>query len=337
MTAKKANNSEVPPKTSSKTNDDSNENLKNKEILDLLSKIQISTQDSEGNEQIIQFSPEELQNIFTEKIEKYRAETLRSIIPIRFNQNVKNLGINPKDWKRAVLQNTSLFVQSPETINSNIEESARLLGLQKQQYVEAALKQPQLFYQSPETINSNIEESARLLGLQKQQYVEAALKQPQLFSQSPETIGIKYRLYLMFIQEKEEEIRNKILRNPIYLSYAPERLMAHYIIAKLKGQTSLTIENCKNNPDTFARKHLSSKDYEIYQIIYNYLRPLSEKRRKIKRKMSGVQKEVETTNRHAQFVLEYFGKNNEILTPEQREKIENLVNSIQRHQNKDNS
>jgi hypothetical protein len=271
-----------------------------KEVLSHLRGFEIKIEDK-----TIGFSEEDL-SMIGERLANVQIEIFKNYISIKkeefsewlknnFQENLKNLSLTPEDWKKCCLEQPSLFTQSPETINNNIEGVARLLGISKEDYIskaaleypqlfaqspetinnniegvarllglskeeyinKAALKQPSLFYQSPETINNNIEGAAILLGLSKEEYInKAALKQPSLFTRSPETIVVKFKLCKEFIEKAEEDLRKDVLKYPQLLTYAPERIIAHYVLAKLADRELKIRPIIRENPLTYAKKVL---------------------------------------------------------------------------------
>jgi hypothetical protein len=175
------------------------------------------------NKKSVDFTPEEVERIIgNEPIQHYPPETLYSILSERFLKNVDNLNISLLDWKKAVIDQAQLFIQSPETINNNIEGSSQMLGLKKEQFIKAALDHAQLFFQSPETINNNIEGSSQMLGLTKEQFVKAALKRSSLFAQSPETINKNIEGSSQMLGLKKEQFIKAALRVPPLFSQSPE-------------------------------------------------------------------------------------------------------------------
>jgi len=202
------------------------ESKKNKEqaIKDMLLNLKIEIVMPDGSKEEIRFSEDEISERVLEELSGYTIDTLLSIIPARFQENVRNLDIAPEKWKRAVLAQPSLFYQSPETINKNIEGAAQLLGISKREYVRAALEQPQLFYQSPETINKNIEGAAQLLGIGKEEYVKAALKRPSLFSRSPETINKNIEEAAQLLGISKREYVKAALEKPQLFYQSPETI-----------------------------------------------------------------------------------------------------------------
>jgi len=104
------------------------------EIIKVFQEMQIEVEE-EGKNKVINFNLQEIEEILSfEHLLSYKSETLREIIPERFKQNLINFHITAEEWKRAALKQPSLFTQSPETINRNIEEAASLLGLEKKIY-----------------------------------------------------------------------------------------------------------------------------------------------------------------------------------------------------------
>ncbi len=379
-------------------------------IRDLLKEVRIAFPKDEArkevssNETTITFTEDEIARLTPSKLKgavHYVPSTLREVIPERFVQNVRNLDLDPQEWKRAILKHPQLFYQlpetvnanieqaaeklgvskaqytksalrqpslfsfSPETINTNIEQAAEKLGVSKAQYVEAALKQPSLFSfspetvnthveqaaeklgvskaqytktalrqpslfaQSPETVNTNIEQAAEKLGVSKAQYVEAALKQPSLFTMSPGTIENKYKLYSKLINGPQREVSNRFLRLPALLTYAPERILAHYALAKLKGNTELRLSSLLKHPLRLAEEDLDSQTLEKYRNAYDYLVKLSKTRRQIKRNIAR-DAEHRAYESHARFIERYFGKSGEPLTKDDFAKIDELIESVSR-------
>jgi hypothetical protein len=104
------------------------------------------------------------------------------------------------------------------------------------------LKAPSLFYQSPETINQNIEGACKLLGITKAEYVKAALKKPSLFTYKPESVHEKYKILKIIFRSDEETVK-EVLANPMYLDYAKERTFLHHILQEIFKVKSNLINN----------------------------------------------------------------------------------------------
>ena len=120
------------------------------------------------------------------------------------------------------------------------ENSAKRLGMKKEDFVKAALKQPTLFYQSPDTINANIEGSAERLGIKKEDFVKAGLKQPQLFCQSPDTILRNYKHVKAAAERgfiRTENLTEALLSFPTGLCYSPRNTKLRAVHTFVSGKT----------------------------------------------------------------------------------------------------
>ena len=123
---------------------------------------------------------------------------------------------------------------------SKIKLSSHLIGCDITAFVKAALKNPSLFYQSPETLNGNVEQSATLFGIEKPVFVKAALKNPSLFCQSPETLLRNFRLIKKASDQgyikTEGDILDDALKKPTSFCYAPANSYLRMIEARISNK-----------------------------------------------------------------------------------------------------
>ena len=120
-----------------------------------------------------------------------------------------------------------------------------------------------MFYLKYDTINENIESSARLLGISKKEMLENAIKSPQLFYMKPETLSAKSRIVRYYNRELKKNSQN--LKLLTYISKSESTLykeMLFHLIRKskiLKNVTNSQIEtklseyaNSSHDPLTFV-------------------------------------------------------------------------------------
>ena len=87
-----------------------------------------------------------------------------------------------------------MFFVYPETLNNNIENSAKIFNIEKEKMLSAALNNPALFLQKSETLYNNVINSAKIFNVEKETFLEKALNQPNLFSFKPETLYEKEKI-----------------------------------------------------------------------------------------------------------------------------------------------
>ncbi|HPN54353.1 MAG TPA: hypothetical protein PLB52_00310 [Candidatus Moranbacteria bacterium] len=182
--------------------------------------------DNQKEEQKIVFTDDEVNKIISnEAILRCRPETLKSDkYKYNFLRSMRNFNVSADEWKKCIFKTPQLFCQSPETIDSNIKNSAKLIGISEEEFIKAAIKHPSLFGMLPETINSNIENSAKLLGISREKFLNAALKRPSLLVQYPETINNNAENSAELLGIKKEMFIKSSLKAPQILYLNPSTI-----------------------------------------------------------------------------------------------------------------